>query len=51
MEQLENDQGIRILRLLRMPEAQEMGLEPSGQPRLGQYASDHLCLVAEVELK
>ncbi|KAK9472790.1 Endonuclease/exonuclease/phosphatase [Dipodascopsis tothii] len=40
--------GVRVLELLRLPEPAEMGPEPSGQPREGQYPSDHLCLVARV---
>ncbi len=42
--------GIRLRKLLRMPEPEEMGEEPSGQPREGQYPSDHLCMMAQVEL-
>jgi RNA exonuclease NGL2 len=41
--------GVRLLELLRMPEPQEMGPEPSGQPRENQYPSDHLCLMATIE--
>ena len=48
--EVEQNQGIRLVKLLRMPEPKEMGPEPSGQPRLNQYPSDHLCLIAEVEL-
>jgi RNA exonuclease NGL2 len=44
------NQGVRLLKLLRLPHPDEMGPEPSGQPRTGQYPSDHLCLMAEVEL-
>lgn len=47
---VEQEQNIRLLSLLRLPEAEEMGPEPSGQPRAGQYPSDHLCLLATVEL-
>jgi RNA exonuclease NGL2 len=40
----------QILELLRMPEPKEMGIEPSGQPRIGQYPSDHLCMMATVSV-
>lgn len=49
-ERLAADQGVKLISLLRMPRKEEMGPEPSGQPRMGQYPSDHLCLMAEVEL-
>lgn len=49
-ERLVEDQGVKLISLLRLPRKQEMGSEPSGQPRTGQYPSDHLCLMAEVEL-
>lgn len=50
VEELESQQQVRLLSLLRMPTPEEMGPEPSGQPRNGQYPSDHLCLMARVEL-
>lgn len=50
LEQLEQQQRIKLLSLLRMPTPEEMGPEPSGQPRNGQYPSDHLCLMAKLEL-
>ncbi|KAK9427879.1 Endonuclease/exonuclease/phosphatase [Lipomyces doorenjongii] len=43
-------QGVSVLELLRLPEPEEMGEEPSGQPREGQYPSDHLCLMAKVRV-
>ncbi|KAG7194495.1 uncharacterized protein KQ657_004710 [Scheffersomyces spartinae] len=49
-EELQENQLIRLLKLLRLPQPEEMGSEPSGQPRSGQYPSDHLCLMAEVQL-
>ncbi|ODV78120.1 RNA exonuclease NGL2 [Suhomyces tanzawaensis NRRL Y-17324] len=49
LEELEQ-QNVRLVGLLKLPLPQEMGPEPSGQPRIGQYPSDHLCLMAEVEL-
>ncbi|KAA8916157.1 hypothetical protein TRICI_001706 [Trichomonascus ciferrii] len=42
--------NIKVLQLLRIPEPSEMGDEPSGQPREGQYPSDHLCLMAKISL-
>lgn len=49
-ERLAADQGVKLISLLRLPRKEEMGPEPSGQPRIGQYPSDHLCMIAEVEL-
>lgn len=49
-EEVEEKQKVRLLKLLRLPQPEEMGPEPSGQPRTGQYPSDHLCLIAEVQL-
>ncbi|KAK9365746.1 Endonuclease/exonuclease/phosphatase [Lipomyces kononenkoae] len=43
--------GVRVKALLRLPEAKEMGAEPSGQPREGQYPSDHLCLMAGLRVR
>ncbi|KAK9249058.1 Endonuclease/exonuclease/phosphatase [Lipomyces tetrasporus] len=43
-------EGVKVVELLRVPEPDEMGDEPSGQPREGQYPSDHLCLMAKVRL-
>lgn len=43
-------QGVKLTKLLRLPLPKDMGPEPSGQPRLGQFPSDHLCMMAEVEL-
>lgn len=51
LEDLELKQSVRLLELLRLPLPEEMGPEPSGQPRVGQYPSDHLCLMAKVELR
>lgn len=47
---LEDEQEVKLLSLLRLPTPEEMGEEPSGQPRAGQYPSDHLCIMARVEL-
>lgn len=51
LEELESKQCVRLLELLRLPLPEEMGPEPSGQPRVGQYPSDHLCMMAKVELR
>ncbi|CAH6718586.1 RNA exonuclease Ngl2p [[Candida] jaroonii] len=50
IEEVANRDDIRLLKLLRLPRGEEMGEEPSGQPRIGQYPSDHFCLMAEIEL-
>lgn len=41
---------VRALQLLRMPLPTEMGEEPNGQPREGQYPSDHLCIMATLSI-
>lgn len=51
LTELEKENDIKLLELLRMPEPEEMGPEPSGQPRTGQYPSDHLCMMAKIALK
>lgn len=50
ISEIEHQQNIRLCGLLRLPSLNEMGPEPSGQPRLGQFPSDHICLLAEIEL-
>lgn len=50
ISEIVENQNIKLLKLLKLPKPEDMGPEPSGQPRLGQYPSDHLCLMAEVEL-
>lgn len=50
LEEVTSNQGIKLLRLLKLPLPSEMGEEPSGQPRIGQFPSDHLSLMAELEL-
>lgn len=50
IEELESREHVKLTKLLRLPRGDEMGEEPSGQPRTGQYPSDHFCLMAEVEL-
>ncbi|ODV94247.1 hypothetical protein PACTADRAFT_45281 [Pachysolen tannophilus NRRL Y-2460] len=51
LEKFEMENDIEIKGLLKMPLPQEMGPEPSGQPREGMYASDHLCMIADLGLK
>uniref|UniRef100_A0A060TH88 ARAD1D36850p n=1 Tax=Blastobotrys adeninivorans TaxID=409370 RepID=A0A060TH88_BLAAD len=43
--------GVKVLNVLRMPDPKEMGPEPSGQPREGQYPSDHLCMMCTVSIE
>lgn len=50
LQELEEANKVRLLSLVRLPTPEEMGPEPSGQPRIGQFPSDHLCLIAKVEL-
>lgn len=50
VEEVTSNEGIKLTKLLRMPLPKDMGPEPSGQPRLGQFPSDHLCMMAEVVL-
>ncbi|CAK7902856.1 RNA exonuclease Ngl2p [[Candida] anglica] len=50
VQDIESEHGVKLLKLLQLPLPEEMGPEPSGQPRIGQYPSDHLCLMAEVAL-
>lgn len=45
-----NKNEIVVKGLLKMPLESDMGEEPSGQPRLDMYPSDHLAIMAEVEL-
>lgn len=45
-----NEGEVKIKALLKMPLEEDMGPEPSGQPRLDMYPSDHLAIMAEVEL-
>lgn len=40
--------GVKLLQLLRMPQPSEMG---PGQPRIGEYPSDHLCLLATINIR
>lgn len=50
VEEVSQTHRIKLKSLLKLPHPQEMGPEPSGQPRLGQYPSDHLVIMAQVEL-
>ncbi|EMG50201.1 NGL2 RNA exonuclease NGL2 [Candida maltosa Xu316] len=49
-EELAATYNVNLVKLLRLPTPAEMGPPPSGQPRLHQYPSDHLCIMAEVQL-
>lgn len=51
LDEVEARDDIKLVKLLKLPMPEDMGPEPSGQPRAGQYPSDHLCLMAEVILK
>lgn len=42
--------NVAVKELLKMPQPKDMGEEPSGQPRVGEYPSDHLCLMATIEI-
>lgn len=48
LEEFESLTHTRVTGLLRMPPASEM--TEHGQPHEGEYPSDHLCMIAEVEL-
>ncbi|SJM88827.1 probable RNA exonuclease NGL2 [Zygosaccharomyces bailii] len=48
LESFEAESGIRIRGLLRMPPAKEM--TEHGQPHEGEYPSDHLCILCNLEL-
>ncbi|CAH2354546.1 RNA exonuclease Ngl2p [[Candida] railenensis] len=50
IEQVQKQFGIKLVGLLQLPHPDDMGPEPSGQPRLGQFPSDHLCIMSEIEL-
>ncbi|EER33961.1 hypothetical protein CTRG_02779 [Candida tropicalis MYA-3404] len=49
-DELAQQYNIKLLKLLRLPTPKEMGPPPSGQPRMHQYPSDHLCIMAEIQL-
>ncbi|SCW03282.1 LAFE_0G07008g1_1 [Lachancea fermentati] len=48
IETFEQENGVKIKSLLRMPPAAEM--PDHGQPHEGEYASDHLSMICELEL-
>ncbi|SCU86645.1 LAFA_0E02168g1_1 [Lachancea sp. 'fantastica'] len=48
IENLQKDADIRIRSLLRMPSSREM--PDHGQPHEGEYGSDHLSMMCEIEL-
>lgn len=41
---------VKLLKLLKMPSPDDMGPQPNGQPRINQFPSDHLCIMAELQL-
>jgi RNA exonuclease NGL2 len=49
LQEFEESFELRIKKLLRLPASNEMC--DHGQPHEGEYPSDHLCMIAEVELK
>ncbi|CCK72433.1 RNA exonuclease KNAG_0K00650 [Huiozyma naganishii CBS 8797] len=50
LEEFEQDSGVTVKRLLRMPSKQEMQQFGHGQPHTGEYPSDHLAMVCDLEL-
>lgn len=50
VDELANTSSMRLLKLLKMPAKEEMCSELLGLPQPGMYASDHLCMMAELEL-
>lgn len=50
LENFENEHSFRIRGLLRMPPKSEMEKFGHGQPHTGEYASDHLSMICDVEL-
>ena len=50
-EDLAEQYKIKLTKLLRLPTPEEMGPPPSGQTRMNQYPSDHLSIMAEVQLE
>ncbi|SMN22025.1 similar to Saccharomyces cerevisiae YMR285C NGL2 Protein involved in 5.8S rRNA processing [Maudiozyma saulgeensis] len=50
LEDFETNHSIKIRGLLRMPPKSEMEKFGHGQPHTGEYASDHLSMVCNIEL-
>lgn len=48
LEDFERENGLKIRGLLRMPPGKEM--TEHGQPHTGEYPSDHLCMLCELQL-
>ncbi|AMD20290.1 HDL454Wp [Eremothecium sinecaudum] len=48
LDQLEQTTNVKILGLLKMPAAKDM--PEHGLPHLGEYPSDHLCMMTRLEL-
>ncbi|CAL9736023.1 RNA exonuclease Ngl2p [Monosporozyma servazzii] len=50
LDMFEKENGVKIRELLRMPGKDEMEKFGHGQPHTGEYPSDHLTMVAALEL-
>lgn len=50
LDMFEKENGVKIRALLRMPGKNEMEKFGHGQPHTGEYPSDHLTMVADLEL-
>ena len=50
LEDFERENSVRILELLRLPPKEEMIKLGHGQPHIGEYPSDHLCLMCKIEI-
>ncbi|CUM65617.1 uncharacterized protein PRCAT00003265001 [Priceomyces carsonii] len=50
LDDISKKQNVKLFSLLKLPAPEDMGDEPSGQPRIGQFPSDHLCLMVEIGL-
>lgn len=50
MQQFEDENSMKIRGLLRMPPKSEMAKFGHGQPHTGEYPSDHLSMICDLEL-
>ncbi|OXT09660.1 hypothetical protein B9K03_12190, partial [Rothia sp. Olga] len=50
LDVFENENGVKIRGFLRMPAKEEMEKLGHGQPHTGEYPSDHLTMVCDLEL-
>lgn len=50
LQDITNETGVELIGLLRLPTEAEMGNPPLGLPQKNMYPSDHLCMLAEVNL-